>query len=77
MGRLIDHLLTTEVDGLFFLGSARKFAHMSDALRTQVMIFCIGHITGRKSVLVGITHSDTQVTLTFGRLAQEYGADGG
>ncbi|MEN3261370.1 dihydrodipicolinate synthase family protein [Sodalis endosymbiont of Spalangia cameroni] len=76
MGRLIDHLLTTEVDGLFFLGSAGEFAHMSDALRTQVMKFCIGHVAGRKPVLVGIAHSGTQATLAFGRLAQEYGADG-
>lgn len=38
---LIEHLLDSPVDGLFFLGSAGEFAHMSDAQRRQVTEFCI------------------------------------
>ncbi|TCV94284.1 dihydrodipicolinate synthase family protein [Biostraticola tofi] len=76
MQRLIDHLVATDVNGLFFLGSAGEFAHMSDALRQRVMKFCIEAVGGRKPVLVGIAHPGTQATIDFGHLAQEYGADG-
>ncbi|MEM0650357.1 dihydrodipicolinate synthase family protein [Klebsiella huaxiensis] len=76
MSRLIDHLLASDVDGLFFLGSAGEFAHMSDSLRLEVMRFCIEYVAGRKPVLIGVSHSGTQATLEFGRKALEAGTDG-
>lgn len=76
MSRLIDHLLASDVDGLFFLGSAGEFAHMSDSLRLEVMRFCIEYVAGRKPVLVGISCPGTQATIEFGRLALEAGTDG-
>lgn len=76
MGRLIDHLIASDVDGLFFLGSAGEFAHMSDTLRLQVMQFCIEYVAQRKPVLIGIAHPGTEATIEFGLKAQECGADG-
>ncbi|MDK8008649.1 dihydrodipicolinate synthase family protein, partial [Escherichia coli] len=60
MSRLIDHLIASDVDGLFFLGSAGEFAHMSDSLRQEVMQFCLEYVAGRKPVLVGISCPGTE-----------------
>ncbi|NDL64599.1 dihydrodipicolinate synthase family protein [Acerihabitans arboris] len=76
MGRLIDRLLASDVDGLFFLGSAGEFAHMGDALRRAVAEFCISHVNHRKPVLVGVAHSGTAQTITLALHAQRGGADG-
>lgn len=76
MSRLIDHLIASDVDGLFFLGSAGEFAHMSDSLRLEVMQFCIEYVAGRKPVLVGISAPGTEATIAFGRQALAAGTDG-
>ncbi|MFB0711492.1 dihydrodipicolinate synthase family protein [Buttiauxella noackiae] len=73
---LIEHLLSTPVDGLFFLGSAGEFAHMSQAQRTQVAEFCIRLVAGRKPVLIGIAYCGTQQTIDAGLHAQQIGASG-
>lgn len=73
---LIEHLLASPVDGLFFLGSAGEFAHMSDALRRQVTEFCITTVAGRKPVLIGIASCGTQQTIAAGEHARLAGADG-
>lgn len=73
---LIEHLLTTPVDGLFFLGSAGEFAHMSDAQRQQVVESCTRIVAGRKPVLVGIAHCGTQQTIVAGLHAARSGASG-
>ncbi|MEW7313973.1 dihydrodipicolinate synthase family protein [Buttiauxella gaviniae] len=73
---LIEHLISSPVDGLFFLGSAGEFAHMSEAQRKQVTEFCIRQVGGRKPVLIGIAHSGTQQTIDAGLHAQRTGASG-
>lgn len=75
-GILIEHLLDTPVDGLFFLGSAGEFAHMSGAQRRQVTEFCVKKVAGRKPVLIGIAHCGTQDTIDAGHHAQQSGASG-
>ncbi|WP_413735924.1 dihydrodipicolinate synthase family protein [Sodalis sp. RH21] len=76
MSRLIEHLMGTDIDGVFFLGSAGEFAHMSDAQRKEVAEFCIACVDKRKPVLIGIAHSGTRATIELGRHAQACGADG-
>lgn len=76
MAKLIDHLIETDVDGLFFLGSVGEFAHMSDALREEVTQFCIEYVNKRKPVLIGVAHAGTQPTINFAQSAQKMGADG-
>lgn len=73
---LIEHLVSSPVNGLFFLGSAGEFAHMSEALRAQVAEFCIKKVAGRKPVLIGIAHCGTQQTIDAGLHAQKLGASG-
>lgn len=76
MSRLIDYLAGTDIDGMFFLGSAGEFAHMSEAQRKDVAEFCIGYVNQRKPVLIGIAHSGTRATIALGEHAQACGADG-
>lgn len=73
---LIEHLLASPVDGLFFLGSAGEFAHMSDAQRRHVAEFCLTQVGGRKPVLIGIACCGTQQTIEVGLHARQAGADG-
>lgn len=76
MARLIDRLIDSDVDGLFFLGSAGEFAHMSEALRFQTAEFCVHYVNQRKPVLLGIAHSGTRETIRYGLHAEKIGADG-
>lgn len=73
---LIEHLLSSPVDGLFFLGSAGEFAHMSEAQRIQVAAFCVRQVAGRKPVLIGIAYCGTQQTIDAGLHAERIGASG-
>ena len=73
---LIEHLVSSPVNGLFFHGSAGEFAHMSEAQRAQVTEFCIKKVAGRKPVLIGIAHCGTQQTIDAGLHAQKLGASG-
>lgn len=73
---LIEHLIASPVDGLFFLGSAGEFAHMSEAQRQEVTRFCLQTVAGRKQVLIGIAHCGTQQTIDAGLYAQQQGANG-
>lgn len=73
---LIEHLLASPVDGLFFLGSAGEFAHMSDTQRRHVAEFCLTQVGGRKPVLIGIACCGTQQTIEVGLHARQAGADG-
>jgi len=76
MARLLDKLIASDINGLFFLGSAGEFAHMSEALRLQTAEFCVNYVNKRKPVLIGIAHSGTGETIRFGLHAQKVGADG-
>jgi len=76
MARLIDFAIEGGVNGLFFLGSAGEFAHMSRELRHEVAEFCTKHVAGRVPVLIGAAHPGTAETLAFARHARSVGADG-
>ena len=76
MSRLIDHLLASDVNGLFFLGSAGEFSHMAHETRLEVAEFCVDYVAKRKPVLIGIAHSGTQETIRYGKHAEKIGADG-
>ncbi|MCW8353813.1 dihydrodipicolinate synthase family protein [Citrobacter portucalensis] len=73
---LIEHLIDSPVDGLFFLGSAGEFAHMSEAQRQEVTRFCLHTVAGRKPVLIGIAFCGTRQTIDAGLFAQQEGASG-
>lgn len=76
MKNLIDFLIESNVDGLFFLGSGGEFSQMSAGLRREVAEFVIPYVNGRVPVLIGTGTSSTMETISLSVHAQEKGADG-
>src|SRR5690348_14363889 len=76
MGNLIDFLIHSKVDGLFFLGSGGEFSQMSVELRKEVAEFAIQYVNGRVPVLIGTGCPSTKETISLSLHAKENGADG-
>ncbi|UOQ44287.1 dihydrodipicolinate synthase family protein [Halobacillus salinarum] len=76
MGNLIDFLIHSRVDGLFFLGSGGEFSQMSKELRKEAAEFVIQYTNGRIPVLIGTGTPGTLETIELSLHASEAGADG-
>jgi 4-hydroxy-tetrahydrodipicolinate synthase len=76
MGKVIDTLAESGVNGLLFLGSGGEFCHMSNKTRTEVAEFVVPYTNGRLPVLVGIGAPGTAEVIDLGLHAQACGADG-
>ncbi|HWR07722.1 dihydrodipicolinate synthase family protein [Sporomusa sp.] len=76
MGRIIDHLIASKVDVLFFLGSAGEFSQMSADMRKEVAEFCVKYTNHRLPTLIGIAAPGTEETIHFGHHAKAIGAAG-
>ncbi|GBF10663.1 dihydrodipicolinate synthase family protein [Tepidibacillus sp. HK-1] len=76
MGRLIDFLIESGVNGLFFLGSGGEFSQMSFEERKEVAEFATNYVNGRVSVLIGTGGTNTRETIALNQHAKEIGADG-
>ena len=72
---LMDRLMEAGVQGVLILGSAGEFFSMSMAQRKEVAEFCLRHIDGRITTLVGTGACGTQETIELSRHAAEHGAD--
>lgn len=75
MGKLIDYLIDSEVNGLFFLGSGGEFTQMSVELRKEIATFSINHVAGRVPVLIGTGSASTDEVIELSNHSKEYGAD--
>jgi 4-hydroxy-tetrahydrodipicolinate synthase len=75
MGRLIDRLLASEVDGFLFLGSAGEFAALPHERRKAVAEFCIRRVGGKKPAIIGAASCATQEVIELARHAGSIGAD--
>jgi 4-hydroxy-tetrahydrodipicolinate synthase len=76
MGNLIDFLINSGVNGLFFLGSGGEFASMSIELRKEVAEFVTKYINRRVPVLIGTGTPSTTETISLSKHAKQIGADG-
>jgi 2-dehydro-3-deoxy-D-pentonate aldolase len=76
MGNLIDFLIDSKVDGLFFLGSGGEFSQMSVELRKEAAEFATQYVNGRVPVLIGTGTPGTKETISLSLHAKEVGADG-
>ncbi|MDQ0857854.1 dihydrodipicolinate synthase family protein [Bacillus sp. V2I10] len=76
MENLIDFLIESKVDGLFFLGSGGEFGQMSVELRKDVAQFVTRYINGRVPVLIGTGTTGTKETISLSLHAKKVGADG-
>lgn len=75
MGKHLDKLCASAVDGLLILGSTGEFAHLSMAERKEIAAFCLKHVAGRKPVIIGAGACGTAEVIDLGRHAAEHGAD--
>lgn len=76
MGMLIDHLVSTGIHGLFFLGTAGEFAQLTAEQREEVAEFCINHTNGRLPVWIGTGSNTTTEAVRLTKHAVLSGADG-
>ena len=76
MRNLIDFLIESKVDGLFFNGSGGEFSQMSINLRRQMARFGVNYVNGRIPVLIGTGSASTEETIALSLHAKEIGADG-
>ncbi|MDQ6598860.1 dihydrodipicolinate synthase family protein [Bacillus salipaludis] len=76
MGNLIDFLINSKVDGLFFLGSGGEFSQMSLEFRKEVAEFATQYVNGRVPVLIGTGSTSTKESISLSLHAKEIGADG-
>lgn len=76
MGKLIDHLLDSDVDGLFFLGSSGEFTQMSAEERMEIAEFCVKYVNGRTNTLIGTGSNSTDEAIMLSKHSESIGADG-
>lgn len=72
---LIDHLIASKVDGLFFLGTGGEFSQMSVSERMATAEFAVSYIKGRVPVLMGTGSTNTREAIELSKHAQKIGAD--
>jgi 4-hydroxy-tetrahydrodipicolinate synthase len=75
MGRLIDRLLASEVDGFLFLGSAGEFAALRHEQRKAIAEFCVKRVAGKKPAIIGAASCATREVIDLARHAGSIGAD--
>lgn len=76
MGKVIDKLVRSNVNGLLFLGSGGEFCHMTNPMRKEVAEFVIAYTNRRLPVLVCVGAPGTAEVIDLGRHAQASGVDG-
>lgn len=72
--RLIEHLISGGVHGLFILGTTGEGPALSHRLREEVIEQCSRLVAGRIPILVGITDTAFSEALDLARKAEQCGA---
>jgi 2-dehydro-3-deoxy-D-pentonate aldolase len=75
MGLLIDFLIDSGVNGLFFLGTGGEFSQMTVEERKTVAEFAVRYVNGRVPVLIGTGSTSTREAIHLSQHAQQVGAD--
>jgi 4-hydroxy-tetrahydrodipicolinate synthase len=73
--RLLDHLMSAGVHGLFVLGTTSEVAYLTDRQRRQVVEATVAHVAGRIPVLAGAIDMTTPRVLDHVRQITSAGAD--
>ena len=74
MARLIDHILSGGVHGLFLLGTTGEAPSLSHRLRKEIIQRALDQIKERIPVLVGITDTSFDESINLAEYAAEKGA---
>ena len=73
--RLIEHVLTGGVSGLFILGTTGEFSNLSYRMRRELIERTCKQVNGRVPVLVGITDTAIIESINLSNFAMESGAE--
>ncbi|MBW8331796.1 MAG: dihydrodipicolinate synthase family protein [Prolixibacteraceae bacterium] len=73
--RLVEHIISGGVHGIFILGTTGEFASLSYKLRRELTERTCRLVNGRIPVLVGITDSAFAESLNLAKVAADCGAD--
>jgi len=73
--RLIEHILSGGVSGLFILGTTGEGPSLSYRLRRELITLACRQVRGRVPVLVGITDTAFVESVNLARHAADAGAD--
>jgi dihydrodipicolinate synthase/N-acetylneuraminate lyase len=73
--RLIEHVLTGGVHGLFLLGTTGEGPSLSWRLKAEVAELGCRRVAGRVPVLIGVTDPSFVDALRLAKIAAEFGAD--
>ncbi|RKQ30235.1 4-hydroxy-tetrahydrodipicolinate synthase [Oceanobacillus halophilus] len=76
MAYVMDSLIDSGVDGLFFLGTGGEFSQMSVEERKEVAAFTVRYVNNRVPVLIGTGSTSTRETIALSQHAEQVGADG-
>lgn len=72
--RLVEHILSAPVSGLFILGTTGEFSGISYKLRYELIINVCKQVNGRVPVLVGITDTSIIESVNMAKIAADAGA---
>ncbi len=72
--RLIEHVLTANISGVFILGTTGEFSHLSIKLREEMIRETARIVNGRTKVLVGIADTSVTESANLASKAAEAGA---
>ncbi|WML41392.1 dihydrodipicolinate synthase family protein [Neobacillus sp. OS1-2] len=75
MATVIDFLIDSGVDGLFFLGTGGEFSQMSVEERKEVALFTTEYVGGRVPVLIGTGSTSTREVVLLSQHAESVGVD--
>jgi dihydrodipicolinate synthase/N-acetylneuraminate lyase len=73
--RLINHLIHGRVHGIFILGTTGEASSLKPTLTKELIELSCKEAKGRTKMLVGISHTSTDVSLKLAHIAKESGAD--
>lgn len=73
--KLIEHLISGEVHGIFILGTTGEFAGLSSDVKSDLIRLTCRQVKGRVPTLVGITDCSFVESLDLASIAKESGAD--
>lgn len=73
--RLIEHLISGGVHGIFLLGSNGEAPSLTYALRKELITRACNYIDGRVPILVGITDTSFEGSIDIAVYSKEAGAD--
>ena len=74
VAKMVDHLLSGGVDGIFLLGTTGEGPHLPYALRRELVAETCRLVAGRVHVFAGITETDMDAALAFARFCKDAGA---